>query len=152
MVERARARVASPGVVLQGDAFALPFGAGAFGGVAALRFAFHWPDLAPLLDEMRRVAAPGAPLVFDTYVWSPRALLAFGAARWGGRVFLHRPRAVRQLAARHGLAVEAEEHAFLWSPYVYRLLPLAAVRALERIERVVPSAWLCRIFWRLRSL
>ncbi len=136
--------------LIQGDAFALPFPATLFDGVVALRFAFHWRELGPLLAEMRCVAAPGAPLVFDTYVWTPRALLALDAARWGGKVFTHRPRAVRALAAELGLAVEAEVPCFLCSPYVYRRLPLPAVRALERVERVVPPRWLCRVFWRLR--
>lgn len=137
-------------LIVQGDAFTLPFADDAFDGAAALRFVFHWPDLAPLLAELRRVAAPGAPLVLDTYVWTPRALFALDARRWGGRVFTHRPAAVRALAARLGLRVEAEEHCFLCSPYVYRLLPLPVVRALERLETALPTRWLARVFWRFR--
>lgn len=163
MVQRTRLALASPypdcpageatagaGSVVQGDAVRLPFAAGSLHGVAALRFAFHWRDLGPLLAELARVAAPSAPLVLDTYVWSPRAVVAIDAARWGGRVFTHRPAEVRAQAARAGLTVEAEEHAFLCSPYLYRLLPLPAMHVLERVERAVPTAWLCRVFWRFR--
>jgi SAM-dependent methyltransferase len=144
------APAAPTGAAVQGDGFAQPFAAGVFDAVVALRFAFHWRELAPFLTAAAEVAAPGAPIVFDTYVWTPRALVALDSTRWGGKVFTHQPAAVRALAARGGLTVEAEEHAFLCSPYVYRLLPLAAVRLLERAEQAVPAGWLCRVFWRLR--
>ncbi|MBI3971139.1 MAG: class I SAM-dependent methyltransferase [Chloroflexi bacterium] len=144
------ARAAQSAPLVQADAFALPFASGVFAGVAALRFAFHWRDLAPLLTELRRVAAPGAPLVLDTYVWTPRARIALGARRWGGKIFTHHPMAVRAQAARLGLAVEAAVPCFLCSPYVYRRLPLRATQLLERLETAVPPTWLARVFWRFR--
>lgn len=144
------AKTAALGVpTLIGDAFRLPFAPSAFANVVSLRFAFHYAELETLLSEMRRVVAPGGSLVFDTYTWSPRSVFALGAGRWGGRVHLHSRRAVWRAAGRLGLRVERTEPCFLFSPYLYRLAPLQIERVLEALERQVPAAWLCRVFWRL---
>jgi len=147
------ARAAATGVPSAvGDAFTTPFADGAFDAVVSLRFAFHYEGLAPLLDEMRRVTRPSGALVFDTYSWSPRAAVPLGPRAWGGRVHLHTRAEVAREAARANLRVTRIEPCFLFSPYVYRLAPLPIERALERLERHVPSAWLCRVFWRLTRL
>jgi hypothetical protein len=52
-------------------------------------------------------------------------------------------------AAAAGLHIEQIEPCFLFSPYVYRLVPLPVERTFESLERVVPPSWLCRIFWKL---
>lgn len=133
------------------DAFALPFAPGTFDAVAAVRFAFHQPDLRPLLAEMRRLVVPGGCLVFDTYNWSPRALVALGAGRWGGRVYLHPRREVLRIAQELGLRPDATEPCFLFSPYLYRLAPLWLERIFESLEPHLPRAWLCRVFWKLTA-
>jgi len=146
-------RAAATGVpAAVGDAFATPFADGAFDAVASLRFAFHYEGLAPLLGEMRRVTRPNAVLVFDTYSWSPRAAVPLGAAAWGGRVHLHTRAEVAREAARANLRVTRIEPCFLFSPYLYRLVPLSVERAFERLERHVPGSWLCRVFWGLTRL
>jgi SAM-dependent methyltransferase len=131
-----------------GDAFALPFAPGTFDAVVALRFAFHYAELDPLLREMRRVARDGGTLVFDTYSWSPRALVPLGAARWGGLVHLHPRREVARVGAGLGLRLERSGRCFLFSPYLYRLAPLPLERAFEALERHVPPSLLCRAFWK----
>jgi hypothetical protein len=98
---------------------------------------------------MQRVVAPGGSVIFDTYSWSPRAALALGARRWGGRVHLHSRREVAAIASRLGLRVEHVEPCFLFSPYLYRLAPLPLERAFEALEPHVPRSWLCRVFWKL---
>lgn len=146
------ARAAATGApTVLGDAFSLPFAASSFDAVVALRFAFHYRDLAPFLSEMRRVTNPAGALIFDTYTWSPRALWALGARRWGGRVYLHSRRRVAESATGLGLRVEAAHPCFLFSPYLYRLSPLPLERALEALERKVPESWLCRTFWKLTT-
>jgi SAM-dependent methyltransferase len=144
MLRLARQRAGVPAV--QSDAFALPLADGAFDAVVALRLLFHFPDPRPLLSEMRRVVRPGGGLVFDTYRWTPRALVPLGRGSWGERVFVHR---IEPLAAELGLAVAAADDRFLFSPYLYRLLPLPLVRALDRLEPRVPPRWRARTFWRL---
>jgi SAM-dependent methyltransferase len=136
---------------VQGDAFTLPFGDATLDAVVALRFAFHWEDLDALFAETARVACPGAAIVFDTYVWTPRSVLAIGAAQWGSKVFTHSPASVRAVSTRLGLTVGEEEHGFICSPYVYRLMPLSLQRTAERLERALPESWLCRVFWQLRK-
>lgn len=135
-----------------GNAFLTPFADDSFAAVAALRLAFHYPELGSLLEEMRRVTMPGGSLVLDTYTWSPRAAIAFGARAWGGRVHIQSRRRVAETAAAVGLRIDRAEGCFLFSPYLYRLAPLVLERAFESVERRVPSAWLCRIFWKLTVL
>jgi SAM-dependent methyltransferase len=161
---RARGQMAvgvdfSPGMVMRaaaggvpstiGDAFATPFADEAFDSVVSLRFAFHHPDLAALLNEMRRVTRPGGALVFDTYSWSPRAAVPLGARAWGSKVHLHSRADVAREAARARLRITRIEPCFLFSPYLYRLAPLPLEQAFERLERHVPRSWLCRTFWGL---
>jgi SAM-dependent methyltransferase len=134
-----------------GDAFATPFSAEAFDAIVSLRFAFHWADLAALLREMRRLVAPGGVLVFDTYTWSPRSMLALGRQRWGERVFLHDRNEVLRIAADLDLRVTQSVPCFLFSPYLYRLAPLPLERVFESMERRVPQSWLCRVFWKLAT-
>ena len=131
------------------DAFRTPFQNQSFDAVASLRFAFHCPDLEPLLCEMDRLTDIGGSIVFDTYSWSPRAAWAVAAGRWGGRVYRHTPTAVRALVARLGLEVERAKPCFLFSPYLYRLVPFRAEQAFEALENWVPASWLCRVFWKL---
>ena len=133
-----------------GDGFSSPFRDGAFDAAVALRFAFHWAELDPLLAEMRRVVRPGGVIVLDTYSWSPRSAIAIGRERWGGRVYPHSTGLVRRLAQQGGLAVTEAYPCFVFSPYLYRLAPLPMEQVLERLERVVPRSWLCRVFWKLQ--
>jgi SAM-dependent methyltransferase len=136
---------------LVGDGLSSPFRPASFDSVVSLRFAFHCPELEPLLREMRRIVVPGGSLVFDTYSWSPRAAWALGARRWGGHVYLHSRREVAALTAQVGLKVERADCCFLFSPYLYRLVPLPLERAFEALENHVPRSWLCRVFWKLRA-
>ena len=148
MVEKSVASGISSAV---GDAFATPFCDETFNAIVSLRFAFHWADLAALLGEMRRLVTPGGALVFDTYTWSPRSLLALRRRRWGERVFLHDRQEVRRMAAGLDLRVVQSVPCFLFSPYLYRLAPLRVEQAFESMERHVPSSWLCRVFWKLST-
>lgn len=143
--------LASGAPMVVGDGFSTPFANSSFDAVASLRFAFHYKELGPLLAEMRRVVTPGGVLVFDTYSWSPRATLALGARRWGGRVQLHSKKAVQTLVSQLALEVEQVRPCFLFSPYLYRLAPLAIEQAFEALEAHVPQSWLCRVFWKLRA-
>lgn len=132
-----------------GDAFSAPFPPECFESVVSLRFAFHYPNLHGLLAEMRRLARPGGTLVFDTYSWTPRSIVALGARAWGGRVYVHsRPEVAREATAL-GLRIERIEPCFLFSPYLYRLAPLPLERLFEVVESRIPSSWLCRVFWKL---
>ena len=133
----ARAREQNSSEFIQGDAFALPFADASFNAVVALRLVFHFARLDALLREMRRVVTPGGVLVFDTYLWSPRAWLPLDQRRWGTQIYVHSPRVVEECARALGLSVLAREPSFLFSPYLYRRLPIQIVQ-LARASRTTP--------------
>jgi SAM-dependent methyltransferase len=144
------ARVQAPASPLVlGDGFALPFADASFDAVVALRFFFHFENAAALLREIARIVAPGGAVVFDTYLWSPRAWLPLDRARWGGGVFVHSPREIERVGRQLGWQVVRRKHSFLFSPYAYRRLPLTGVRLLERVEGWLPARLRARAFWQL---
>jgi SAM-dependent methyltransferase len=132
----------------QGDAFALPFAEASFDAVVALRLVFHFADVDALLREIARIVEPRGVIVFDTYLWSPRAWLPLGPARWGSGVFAHRPALIEQSARQAGFQLLRREPCFLFSPYVYRRLPFGAVHALARLEPHLPARFRARVFWK----
>ena len=140
------------GPVVQADAFALPVADARCAGAVLLRLLFHFADPGPFLTEMRRIVRPGGTLVCDTYTWSARALLPLGPKRWGARVSTISRAQFTTLAAGCGWTVREERPCFLISPYIYRRLPLPIARLLERLERRLPTALLCRVFWRLEAV
>lgn len=145
MLAQARQDCAVP--LVRGDAFALPFAGSSFDAVIALRVAFHFADLEALVRESARVVAPGGTVIFDSYRWSPRAWLPLDAARWGGGVYAHSRLQIERAAAQAGLQIVRRHACFLFSPYLYRRLPLAAVRVLDGMEAHVPALPRARIFW-----
>jgi len=145
----AAAHTHNPSRLVRGDAFTLPFADASFDVLVALRLVFHFARADTLLSQIARVVAPRGVIIFDTYLWSPRAWLPLDAARWGGGVFVHSPSQIERAAQRAGLNVVEREPCFLFSPYVYRRLPFAAVRALARIETLWPARQRSRVFWKL---
>ncbi len=145
MLAQARQNCAVP--LVQGDAFALPFAGPSFDTVVALRVAFHFADLEALVREASRVVAPSGTLIFDTYRWSPRACLPLDAARWGGGIYVHSQSQIERAAAQAGLRIVRRKACFLFSPYIYRRLPLALVRVLDSLETHAPAFPRARIFW-----
>jgi SAM-dependent methyltransferase len=147
MLARAVPATGAPAVL--GDAFALPFAPASFDAIVALRVAFHFAELGQLVHSVAPLLRPGGRFVFDTYRWTPRSVLALAARRWGGKVYVHGAAAVAGSARAPGLTVAEADNCFLFSPYLYRLLPLSIVHGLDRIERALPSAWRARTFWAL---
>lgn len=136
---------------LQGDAFALPVQHGSFDVVVALRLAFHFADLRRVLAAAINATKPGGTIVLDTYNWSVRALVPLGKRTWGSPVYIHYPRRVMRDAAALGLELVEKIDCFLFSPFVYRLLPLSVARGLGYIEPLLPACLKARVFWHLRS-
>lgn len=147
MLTRAVPAVGAPAVLA--DGFALPFAPRSFDAVVALRIAFHFEDVAGLIGSVAPLLRPGGRFVFDTYRWTPRALLALASRKWGGKVFVHAPARVGAGARAAGLQVVGQNACFLFSPYLYRLLPLTVVRALDGAEAHLPDGARARVFWAL---
>ncbi len=147
MLQQAQKTIRAP--FAQGDAFTLPFADASFDSVVALRLVFHFADFIPLLEGMRRVVKPGGALVFDTYLWSPRAWLPLDKSRWGGGVFSHPRQEIERAADRLGLQVSEAKPCFLFSPFLYKHLPLPVVQTMARLEDHVPAQLHARLFWKL---
>lgn len=145
----AQARQKSLSTLAQADAFKLAFADASFDAVTALRVAFHIQDLESLLSEIVRVLAPGGVAVFDTYLWSARSWRPLDPARWGGGVYIHSSQKLERIARESNLEVAGSVYCFLFSPYVYRRLPLWVVKTLARVERLVPGRFRSRVFWKL---
>jgi SAM-dependent methyltransferase len=150
MLARAVPAVGAPAVLA--DAFSLPFAEGSFDAVVGLRIAFHFAGLARLLESVETVLRPGGRFVFDTYRWSPRSIVPLGAGQWGGKVYVHPTTIVRAASDSTGFQVVDDNNCFLFSPYLYRLLPWTIVRALVKLEEHVPKAARLRTFWALAKL
>ncbi len=149
MLARAVPAVGAPAVLA--DAFALPFARESFDAVVALRVAFHFSNVGALIASAAPVLRPGGRFIFDTYTWSPRALLALASQQWGGKVYVHSRSMIEAGAASAGLKVIARDSCFLFSPYLYRLLPLSLVRALDLAEAHLPDSVRARVFWGLEK-
>ncbi len=135
-----------------GDLFALPFTPGSFDGAVVLRVAFHYKDLRALLMSIVQVLRPGAHVVLDTYNWSPRAPVGIGRKQWGPRVYVHRRSDVAIAAPEAGLRIVQHEDCFLFSPYLYALMPPRMLNALLSLERRVPAQVRARVFWHMQVL
>jgi SAM-dependent methyltransferase len=145
MLARAVPAVGAPAVLA--DAFALPFASDSFDAVAGLRLAFHFANLTELLKSVGSVLRPGGRFVFDTYRWSPRAIVALATRQWGGKVHVHSASTVEAAVKQAGLRIADHTSCFLFSPYVYRLLPLPLVRGLGLVEKRLPESARLRDFW-----
>jgi ubiquinone/menaquinone biosynthesis C-methylase UbiE len=135
--------------LVRADAFSLPFANASFDTVLALRFIFHFEDIETLFREVARILTLRGSFVFDAYIWSPRMQIAMNSARWGGKIYNHPSRKVEQIARALGFQIQIRETAFLFSPFIYRLLPLPMVRALDQMERHMPARFRSRVFWKL---
>lgn len=147
MLATAVPAVGAPAVLA--DAFALPFAPESFDSVVALRVVFHFKNLDELIRAVAPILRPGGSFVFDTYRWSPRALLALASRQWGGKVYCHSAARIEAAAVSAGLRVVARRSCFLFSPYLYRLLPVAVVHALDALEARLPEGVRARRFWRI---
>lgn len=128
MLEQARETCPAGVELVLADARDLPFADASFDAVLALDLLPHLPDITAGLAELKRVARPGARIVFDTtnsvplwvlrypaYTnWRPKrlliTLLSGGVLpEWRRIVHHHRDREVRAAIAAAGLELERRE-------------------------------------------
>jgi SAM-dependent methyltransferase len=147
MIDLARSRGLAQ--LSQADIFNTALAAESFDCAASLRFFFHFRDVRPVLENVLRALVPGGVYVLDTFSRSPRAWLPFLGE--SGRVHLHEPAEFSQLARDVGFEIADVRPCYVFSPLVYRLLPLPVVQALDRVEPHVPEQWLARVFWKLQK-
>jgi 2-polyprenyl-3-methyl-5-hydroxy-6-metoxy-1,4-benzoquinol methylase len=147
MLELARSRGLTK--VTQGDLFSASLEHDSFDCAVSLRFFFHFKELRAVLEHVFAALKPGGIYVFDTYNHSPRAWLPFVGEQ--GRVYLHAPADIMRLARAAGFELVRQVPCYVFSPLLYRFLPLPVVQALDRFEPQLPDGWLARVFWKLQK-
>ena len=105
--------------VVRGDAVALPFGSGRFDACVSEEALLHIADKPAVLDEARRVLAPGGRLAFTD--WIAHSALGDGERRrleeWMAAVTLQTLDGYRGLLGRTGFrSVECEDLSEQWRP------------------------------------
>jgi SAM-dependent methyltransferase len=129
-----RAREAGGGILVCGDAEALPFRSGSFGLVFHQGVMEHFRDPDPMLAENARVLRPGGTLLVDVpqtlhvYTLVKKAMIAAGAwfAGWETQFT---PGRLRRMLRRHGLRPYAS-YGRLFSPSLaYRMFREVLLRA-----------------------
>lgn len=136
----------APLPAVEADGVKLPIANGSVDAAVTLRLLFHYRNPEPIISEMRRIVRPGGRVIFDTYRWTPRSLIALGLRRWGGKIFIHNDETIARIATSLGLRETAREDSFLVSPYIYRLMPMNLIHVLERLEEYVPPGARTRTF------
>jgi ubiquinone/menaquinone biosynthesis C-methylase UbiE len=131
--------------VVLGDALALPYPDGHFDAAVCVRVLHHFPDPAPLLEELGRVIRPGGVLVLeyankrnlksiarrvlDRQRWSP---FDVGSVAYKPFHYDHAPVEVRRSLRRAHLEVERMRAASLFRiPLLTRRLPLSLLVSAE---------------------
>lgn len=130
------------------DAAHLPFVADVFDAVITIRLLQHlsYDDVTDLLLEARRVSKPGGRVIFDTFRWTPRRVALLRRFR-SGEMTVYSHRQVHSLLQNARLRqVQVASH-YLFSPILYRRLPVWFLRSLAVIEWAIPQRWLLRSFW-----
>ena len=111
------------------DALNLPLRENYFDAVVAIRFFHHYNDIKPFLKEIKRVLNPCGFLVCDAYKWSLKKY-----------VYFHKE--------FDSLKVEKKIECFLFSPLIYRFLPILIVKFLNKIEKYIYKV---RTFYLLKN-
>jgi len=139
-------------MLVQADAFRMPFRDASFDLVLAMRLLFHYPKPEQILSEIHRTLLPGSTTVFDTLnTLSLRHLLQMfpslfkpkSASLW----FCSRRR-FHKILGHIGFEVIEVKSRYVLPTRSYRFLPLPLVWLFDKIEffwpaRVV-SFWYCK--------
>jgi len=107
----------------------IPMKENCFDAVVAIRFFHHYKNIQPFLTEIKRVLDPGGFLVCDAYKWSLRR-----------NIYFHEE--------FDSLKVQKKIECFVFSPLIYRILPLLIVEFLNKIEEYLYKV---RIFYLLKN-
>jgi SAM-dependent methyltransferase len=128
---------------IRGDMFEIPIKDYALDCLVSLRFFFHYSDIEPIFDQVKRILRDEGVFIFDTFNWSPRANFLFQDKR----IYIHTRKKIRDIIHKLGMQIVDEYHCFFVSPMVYRIFPLFIIRSMEYLEKKAPAWLLARSFW-----
>ena len=134
---------------VQCDVQNLPFADETFDGAITLRLFSHCsqPQIIAMLRELERVGRRNSRLVFDSFRWSPRHLPIVRRFLNPQFIDVYSDDHMSQMIGEAGLYVVETDTAWLFSPILHRKLPVQVVRLLTKLERLLPSSWLLRVYW-----
>ena len=134
------------------DATHLPFEDNVFDAVMTIRLFQHLPedDVARILRELGRVIEPSGSVIFDTFRWSPRRM-PFLKRFFKGEMYVYSHRTVEGMIGKVGLRKAKAISLYLFSPIMYRKMPVWFLRVLDVVEKMMPQRWLLRTFWACTS-
>jgi len=122
----------------------LPFKSGVLDAVMTVRLFQHLPgdNVVRVLQELGRVTGPGGLVIFDTFRWSPRKPPLFKS-----EMYVYSHRSVEKMIEEAGLRKVQAHSLYLFSPIMYRKMPVWFLRGLGILEKAMPQRWLLRTFW-----
>lgn len=132
------------------DALNLPFKENSFDCIINIRFLFHYEDIFNFLREFRRVVKKNGFIIFQTYRWSPK--MFFNIKALGGKIYIHSDRKINGILKKLDLKLIKKEASFLFSPYIYKTLPLFIVCFLFKLENFIPSKFKVDVYWKVKKL
>jgi len=136
---------------IKSDLSKLPFKDNSFDCVVCSRFFFHYPKIDRFLKELTRVTKKSGVIIFDTHKWSPLMFKSPLTKPLGGKSYIHTDKKLNKLFKQLKLKVEEKESVFLFSPFIYRYLPLFLIKILDFIEN--PLKRICMVdYWKLRKI
>ena len=131
----------------------LPMKDEVFDAVMTVRLFQHLPEdnVARILLELRRVTRLSGCVVFDTFRWSPRRMRFFKRV-FKGEMYIYSHRNVERMLEKAGLRKAQMISLYLFSPMMYRRMPVWFLRVLDVVEKIVPQRWLLRTLWACKGI
>jgi len=68
-----------------------------------------------------------------------------------GEIYVHSHRSVEKLIGKAELRKVQAISLYLFSPIMYRSMPVWFLRGLDVVEKIMPQRWLLRTFWACSS-
>jgi ubiquinone/menaquinone biosynthesis C-methylase UbiE len=135
--------------IIQGNLFHLPFDKNSFDAVIHLRIFHHYPSLQveKIIRQSRRILKKNGQLIFDTYSRSPKIWLNYFYPQSVHKVYLHPDEKIKKMLREMDFGRLQFKKAFIFSPLIYRFLPLWLIKFLDKIEKSWPQKFLVRSFW-----
>lgn len=136
-----------------GDIRKMPFRNNYFEAVVCLRLFHHNPlsEVIIMLKEIRRVLKKGGELYFDTHTRSPKIIASWIFPKHFSKVYLHGKKELLEIMKNLGFQVVETRSSFLFSPLIYRHIPIFFLKKLDKLEVLLPKRLRIRIFWKVKK-